>query len=74
MTSVKRHKWANCREPFCTELETLSFQWIEGGLSNAELALELWEVWSKIRLSQCSAKPAPESALAIVENRLEVLC
>lgn len=71
MTWMKRQKWANCCEPFCTELETLSSQWVEGALSNEELALELWEVWSKLRWSQVSEKPSPASAL--VEDRIAVL-
>ena len=39
----KRFQWAKCREPYKTQLDTLASHWLEGALSNEELALELWK-------------------------------
>ena len=43
-TWMKRYPWANCREPFKTELDTLASHWIEGQLSNEALALEILQI------------------------------
>ena len=45
----KRVSRANCREPYKTALDTLASLWIEGAISDTELALELWKVHNDCR-------------------------
>lgn len=45
----KRIAWAKCREPYKTTLDTLASHWIDGVLSHADLALELWKLHHKCR-------------------------
>ena len=48
----KRISWANCREPYKTELDTLGSHWIEGALSNEELAFEAVQFLSELDWSR----------------------
>lgn len=66
---MKRHNWAKCREPFKTELDTIASQWIEGSLSNEQLALEMWQLWSKMRLVE---SPAGETAVDLSDVRSQL--
>lgn len=40
----KQYNWATCQEPYKTELDTYGSHWIEGTLTDAELALELLKI------------------------------
>ncbi len=44
----KRYSWAACREPYKTELDTIGSHWIEGSLSNEELAFEAVQMLSEL--------------------------
>ena|SRR5260370_31816076 len=54
----KRYGWANCREPYKTELDTLGSHWIEGALSNEQLALEAVRLLSEL---EWVSQPDPSS-------------
>lgn len=44
----KRYSWATCHEPYKTELDAIGSQWIEGALSNEELAFEAVQMLSEV--------------------------
>jgi hypothetical protein len=69
---MKRHSWAKCREPFKTELDTLGSQWIEGALTHEQLALELWQLWSRMRFVEAPSEGAVID-VADVQRQAEVL-
>jgi hypothetical protein len=43
-TGRRHDSWARCREPYKATIDALASRWIEGALSNTELALELWKL------------------------------
>lgn len=68
-------KWAKCREPYKTELDGVATLWIEGQISNEELALELWMMWSKKRFAETVTKsPAIDPKMnGPVQEQIEIL-
>lgn len=69
----KRVIWADCREPYKTELEALASMWIDGGLSHGELAIELWEMWSKKKFVEKATKTLAGVPLPDVQGQMEIL-
>jgi hypothetical protein len=61
----KRYSWAECGEPYKTELDTLGSHWIEGELSNGELAIEALEM-----LSVMDAAPCPRDHIYKAQLRI----
>ena len=69
----QRISWAKCIEPYKTELDTIGSHWIEGQLSNGELALELWEQWSSTKFSEMPSSTLPGTPLPDVQAQIEIL-
>lgn len=69
----KRYTWAKCREPYKTELDALASLWIEGTMSNEELALELWQFRDKLQFSEPMAQPIAGTTLPDVHSDLEII-
>lgn len=69
----KRINWAACREPYKTELEALSTLWVEGQLTHGELALELWDMWSKKKFVETPTKTLAGVPLPDVQTQMEIL-
>ncbi|MBC7818254.1 MAG: hypothetical protein IAG10_15315 [Planctomycetaceae bacterium] len=69
----KRYTWAKCREPYKTELDALASLWIEGTLSNEELALELWQFRDTLQASEAPSKTLAGTTLPDVHSDLEIL-
>jgi hypothetical protein len=44
----RRYDWATCHEPYRTQLNAIGSQWIEGALSNEELAFEAVQMLSDL--------------------------
>jgi len=70
----KRISWAQCCEPFKTELDTLASHWIEGALSREDLSLELWKQFAKcnVRDKQNEGKPIFDLVDVAVDLRILV--
>src|SRR4051812_23011604 len=70
----ERITWATCREPYQSELNGLAALWVQNQLSNAELALELWIMWSKKKFAESGTKSqAVPSSNAQVQEQIEIL-
>lgn len=70
---LKRVDWAVCREPYRTELNTIASHWIEGTISNGDLALELWDIWSKIKFVEAPTATLAGIPLTDVHSQLNIL-
>jgi hypothetical protein len=76
----KRYNWAQCFEPYKTQLDAIGSQWIEGALSNEELAFEAVQMLSEMdwmRLPSDSVitnqvKVLTEAMLAVSERPQEM--
>lgn len=44
----KRYQWATCRDLYRNELDTIGSHWIEGTISNEELAFEIVKLLSEV--------------------------
>jgi hypothetical protein len=44
--------WAQCQEPYKTHINRLTSQWVNGSVTNSEMALRLWDVWFKMSVKQ----------------------
>lgn len=65
----RRVAWAECREPYKTELDTLGSHWIEGDLSNQELAFEAVKLLSELEaVGQLSGSKPPTRVDDVVEQ------
>ena len=69
----KRINWANCREPYKNELDTLASHWIEGAISNGELAIELWQMWSEVKFVTEPSEGLPKIDLSDVQKQMGTL-
>lgn len=69
----KRINWATCREPYKTELEAISTLWVEGQLTHGDLALELWDMWSKKKFVETATKTLAGVPLPDVQLQMEIL-
>ncbi len=62
----KRYSWSQCSEPYKTQLDAIGSQWIEGALSNEELAFEAVQM-----LSEMDAVPGPRDD--VIKSQLRIL-
>lgn len=69
----KRYNWAACREPYKTELDALASQWIEGALSNEELAFEAVQMLSELEWVGQPGKTTPRICLDDVIGQVKIL-
>lgn len=69
----QRYSWADCREPYKTELDTLGSHWIEGALSNAELALEAVKLLSELDFVSNPGSGAETIRLDDVTKQVKIL-
>lgn len=70
---MKRHNWAECREPYKTELNTLASHWIEGELSHESLAFEILKVQSEIDDIDIALEDKTTPRLDDVRSQLKIL-
>ena len=72
----KRMSWAECAEPHKTVLNTIASHWIEGEISNGEVALEALRERARIVDQLRGAREArsrPPKELEAVSRELDIL-
>lgn len=72
----KRVAWAKCAEPHKTVLDTLASHWIDGDLSDGDLALELLKMQVSLRereLEGVVQSNPPPRKLHVVHNQWQIL-
>jgi hypothetical protein len=69
----KRYNWAICREPYKTELDAIASQWIEGALSNEELAFEAVQMLSELEWVVQPGETTPKLCLNDVIAQVKIL-
>jgi hypothetical protein len=69
----KRHSWATCHEPYKTELDAIGSQWIEGALSNEELAFEAVQMLSELEWVSQPGKSHTKICMDDVIGQVKVL-
>ena len=67
MQCNKPYRWAQCGEPYKTELDTLGSLWIEGVLSDKELALEAVQLLSNLEWVR---RPSESPALVQTDDAI----
>lgn len=70
---TKRHNWAQCREPYKTELDTLGSHWIEDALTNEQLAFEVLKTLSDVRWAGDPGGAAQKIPVDDVVGQLKIL-
>lgn len=69
----KRCAWANCREPYKTQLDTLGSHWIEGSLSNEGLAFEAVQLLSELEWVRKPSSGSTVIPMTDVVTQLQIL-
>ncbi len=69
----KRYNWATCREPYKTDLDAIGSQWIEGALSNEELAFEAVQMLSELEWVSQPAETHTKICMDDVIGQVKIL-
>ena len=71
--SIERLNWANCREPYKSELDLLSSYWIEGFLSDEHLAYRAVQILSELDWVNQPDKASQKIPVDDVVSQLKIL-
>lgn len=69
----KRLSWAKCEEPYKNQLDAVASLWVEGAMSNHELAFETVRLLSEIDQTRQLADGAPRPHLDVVVSQVKIL-
>lgn len=69
----KRHNWAACGEPYKTQLDALGSLWIEGSVSNEELACEALELLSEFGWADPGDPGCMDGSMDAVISQVKIL-